>query len=291
MASLTYVKPERIMLKGHAEFTEKWLQDQICTDPSILGLGELDVIFKEKTLPGGGRLDLLLFDREENRRYEVELMLGATDESHIIRCIEYWDIERRRYPGYEHCAVIVAEDITTRFLNLLGLFGGTIPIIAIQLSALKVGEQIVLNFVKVLDRATQRIDDEEEGHPQIVDRDYWSGRSCAEVLEVADRMLEIINETAEPKQRLNYVQSYIGLHNGAKATLFIIFYPKKKSIDLRLRISAGPAWVKRLKDGHLEAGIESNGNPWVTLRPKEWEQYTPLLKELIHEAVKELQAE
>jgi hypothetical protein len=33
-------------------------------------------------------------------------MLGATDESHIIRCIEYWDIERRRYPAYEHCAVL-----------------------------------------------------------------------------------------------------------------------------------------------------------------------------------------
>ena len=30
------------------------------------------------------------------------------DESHIIRTIEYWDIERRRYPQYEHVAVIVA---------------------------------------------------------------------------------------------------------------------------------------------------------------------------------------
>ncbi|MGD0090360.1 MAG: hypothetical protein ABSE73_10620 [Planctomycetota bacterium] len=291
MASLTHVKPERITLKGHGEFTEKWLQEQICRDPSILPLeGDLYVIYKEKTLPGGGRLDLLLFDRKEKRRYEVELMLGATDESHIIRCIEYWDIERRRYPGYEHCAVIVAEDITTRFLNLLGLFGGTIPIIAIQLSALKIGDQIVLNFVKVLDRATQRVDDEEEGNSQSVDRDYWSGRSCAEVLEVADRMLEIINETANPKQRLNYTQGYIGLHNGAKANNFIIFQPKKKSIDLSLRISAGPEWVKRLKDGHLDAGIDGYG-PWVTLRPKEWEQYKPLLKELIHQAVKEYQAQ
>ena len=31
--------------------------------------------------------------------------------------IEYWDIERRRYPQYEHSAVLIAEDVTTRFLH------------------------------------------------------------------------------------------------------------------------------------------------------------------------------
>jgi hypothetical protein len=64
-----------------------------------------------------GRLDLLLQDVDTNRRYEVEIQLGKTDESHIIRTIEYWDIERKRYPQYDHCAVIIAEDITSRFLT------------------------------------------------------------------------------------------------------------------------------------------------------------------------------
>ena len=40
---------------------------------------------------------------------------SATDESHIIRTIEYWDIERKRYRQYDHTAVIVAEDITSGF--------------------------------------------------------------------------------------------------------------------------------------------------------------------------------
>ncbi len=56
------------------------------------------------------------------------MQLGATDESHIIRTSEYWDIERRKYPQYDHTAVIVAEDITSRFLNVVGLFNGFIPI-------------------------------------------------------------------------------------------------------------------------------------------------------------------
>jgi hypothetical protein len=55
-----------------------------------------------------GRLDLLLEDPdpEAATRYEVEIQLGATDEPHIIRTLEYWDIERKRYPQYEHCAVM-----------------------------------------------------------------------------------------------------------------------------------------------------------------------------------------
>jgi hypothetical protein len=56
--------------------------------------------------------------------------LGMTDESHIIRTVEYWDTERRRWPQYEHVAVIVAEEITGRFFNVISLFNGFIPIIA-----------------------------------------------------------------------------------------------------------------------------------------------------------------
>ena len=72
-----------------------------------------------------GRLDLLLEDPdpEAATRYEVEIQLGATDESHIIRTVEYWDIERKRYPQYEHCAVIIAEEVTSRFLNVKAVKG------------------------------------------------------------------------------------------------------------------------------------------------------------------------
>ncbi len=69
----------------------------------------------ERPQTGAGRLDLLLQDADASRRYEVEIQLGKTDESHVIRTIEYWDVERKRYPQYEHVAVIVAEDITSRF--------------------------------------------------------------------------------------------------------------------------------------------------------------------------------
>src|SRR5690242_15915629 len=119
--TLTFHKPEPIALKDHPEFNEKWVQQRIIDDLSMLGLGDAEFVTAEKVQHKAGRLDLLLHDDELNRRYEVELMLGATNPSHIMRCIEYWDIERRKYPAYQHVAVIVAEDITSRFLNLISL--------------------------------------------------------------------------------------------------------------------------------------------------------------------------
>ena len=111
-----YVKAEPISLKGHPDFSEVWLHDQICKDPSILGLGDLTVIERERVQVGAGRLDMLLSDAdaESTVRYEVEIMLGPTDPSHIIRTIEYWDIERHRYPAYDHITVLVAEQVPRR---------------------------------------------------------------------------------------------------------------------------------------------------------------------------------
>jgi hypothetical protein len=34
-------------------------------------------------------------DTGSEKRYEVELQLGRSDESHIIGTIEYWDLERK----------------------------------------------------------------------------------------------------------------------------------------------------------------------------------------------------
>lgn len=128
--SLIYVKAERLLLATHTEYREKWVQERIAEDPSILGLGDIVLKDKERSQPRAGRLDLLFQDAELNTRYEVEVMLGSTDESHLIRTIEYWDVERKRYPQYDHYAVIVAEDIASRFLNVIGLFNGSVPLIA-----------------------------------------------------------------------------------------------------------------------------------------------------------------
>jgi hypothetical protein len=72
-------------------YDEYLLQKQIYDNPTCLGLGELEAIGKERLQSSGGRLDVLLKDPVDDTMYEVEVMLGETDETHIIRTIEYWD--------------------------------------------------------------------------------------------------------------------------------------------------------------------------------------------------------
>lgn len=146
---MNHSRLKTINLKNHPLLTEKWLQEIIANDPGILGIGDVFLKDKERIHPGAGRLDLLLQDTDGHGRYEVEIQLGATDESHLIRTIEYWDIERKKYPQYDHTAVIIAEDITSRFFNVIGLFNGFIPLMAIKVSAVEVNGSVGLLFTKI----------------------------------------------------------------------------------------------------------------------------------------------
>ena len=78
---MEYAKFEKLSIKSHSEINEKWVQDRIAEEPGILGLGDVILKDRERLQPRAGRLDLLFQDVESNRRYEVEIQLGSTDES------------------------------------------------------------------------------------------------------------------------------------------------------------------------------------------------------------------
>ena len=232
---IKYVKPERIWLKDHADLNEKWVQDRIAEDPSILGLGDLILKDKERIQPRAGRLDLLLQEAESTRRYEVELQLGKTNETHIIRTIEYWDIERKRYPQYEHCAVIIAEDITSRFLNVINLFNGVIPLIAIQMNAIKFGDQVSLVFTIVMDELSLGLVGDDEEVQAIADRGYWENRGSKATVAMADDVLGIMR-SFDLQLELKYNKFYIGLAKNGQPNNFAIFRPRKNGLNLEVRL-------------------------------------------------------
>ena len=231
-----YVKPERISIKTHPDYSEKWVQNLVADDPTILGLGDLVLRDQERIHPRAGRLDLLLQDADTKRRYEVELQLGSTDEAHIIRTIEYWDIERKRYPQYDHCAVIIAEDITSRFLNVIALFNGTIPLVAIQMQALRVGENVTLVFTTVMDELSRGlVDEDEDAAAAPTDRAYWEKRASKATVALADDLLKVLKEF-DPTLELKYNKFYIGLSRDGQAFNFVEFKPQKNLLKLELAL-------------------------------------------------------
>jgi hypothetical protein len=248
---MKYQALSKISLKSHPELTERWVQDRIAENPQMLGLGDVVLKDKERIQPRAGRLDLLLQDAEANHRYEVEIQLGKTDESHIIRTIEYWDIERKRYPQYEHTAVIVAEEITARFLNVISLFNGTIPLMAIQMSAVGLGETVSLLFTTVLDEARFGLVDEDEEVQEFTDRAYWEARGSKATVAMADEVLKLVAGFA-PGLELKYNKFYIGLATNGVPNNFLIFRPQKSALRLEVRLPPSPETEAMLETAGLD---------------------------------------
>lgn len=185
---------------------EYWLQDIIYTNPERLGLGKLVAVRKEKRQYSGGRLDILLKDPIDNTMYEVEVMLGETDPSHIIRSIEYWDNEKRRYPQRQHFAVLIAESFDRRYFNVIQLLSLNVPMIAIQADLLEVGNEKILNFTKILDVYVETEDEEEANS---VTENTWREKAPW-TLDAAKKHLEILLEI-EKNIELKFTQSYISI--------------------------------------------------------------------------------
>lgn len=280
---VSYLKPERLTLKAHPELNERWVQDRIAEDPSILGLGDLVLRDKERIQPRAGRLDLLLQDLESVRRYEVEIQLGATDETHIIRTIEYWDIERKRYPQYDHCAVLIAENITSRFLNVISLFNGTMPLVAIQMQAIKLGDFTSLVFTTVMDELTRGlVDEDEDAAAAPGDRAYWEKQGTKATVGIADALLDIVHQF-DPALALKYNKAYIGLTKDGRPNNFVIFRPLKRGLLLEVKLKQTDD-----VDGRIDAaGIETLsydtrwGNYRLRLTQDDPKTHEALLRELI----------
>ena len=283
---MEFAKFERVSLKSHPDFNEKWVQDRIAEDPKILGLGDVFLKDKERIQPRAGRLDLLLQEEgESNRRYEVELQLGATDESHIIRTIEYWDIERKRYPQYEHTAVIIAEDITSRFLNVISLFNGTIPLVAIQMTAQRYENKIGLSFITILNQMPFGLVDEDEEMQEVTNREYWENKGRKKTLAIVDELLGLIKQY-DASLELNYTKHYISMAKNGRANNFIVLHPKKEFLRFEVRLENTTEMTARIENAGLDLiSYDARYRMYhIRLMPADVNKHKAFLSEIIKEA-------
>lgn len=287
---MEFTKFEAVSIKNHPELSEKWVHAWIAKDPSSLGLGDVALKDMERPQPKAGRLDLLLQEVESNRRYEVEIQLGSTDESHIIRTIEYWDIERRRYPQYEHTAVIVAEDITSRFLNVISLFNGMIPLVAIQMKALKADNKVGLFFTTVVDQMPLGLVGDDEEVQEATDRAYWEQRGTKKTVAMADELLDLAR-IHDKTLELKYNKFYIGLAKGGQPSNFLVFRPKKGFFRFEPRLKSTPETQEFLASANLD--VMDYDSRWgryrIRLQPGDVEKSRKVLTDIVAKAYAESQ--
>jgi len=154
---------------------------------------------------------------------------------------------------YDHCAVIIAEDITRRFLNVIGFFNGFIPLIAIQMSAYQLSDnEVSLIFTTVLDEVNLGLVEEDEETNEVTDRNYWETiKGTKQTVALADTLLEIVKEFS-PKCELKYNKYYIGLAKDGQVNNFVTFRAKKSSMLLGIRLKQSPEIQEKLDDAKLD---------------------------------------
>ena len=110
-------------------------------------------------------------------------------------------------------------------MNVISLFNGSIPLIALQMSAFKQGDEISLAFTKVLDRINLASDEEEQY--EITDRRFWEAHSSPKMLGEVDKIFESMKKDFISGYELKYNKFYIGMAKDGSAKNFLMFRPKK----------------------------------------------------------------
>jgi hypothetical protein len=281
---MEYLVTKAFSLKNSKIHDEKWLQELLAGNETLLGLGEIQHVESERKQNNGGRLDLMFQDEAQEVRYCVELQLGATDEAHIIRTIEYWDNERSRNPHIEHIAVIVAEDITTRFLNVIALFNKAIPLVAIQANAHEANGQIFITCVKVLDTA-QNIgwEDDNTSSKVTTDRPYWEKKASPKSLLIADKFLEMTKRAMDDDSlHLKYNKQYIGIARSGIADNFVYFQPKKMALNANFKIPYSEELKSQIEEKLDYISYNRRYNVWrVRITEPDLTTHTQIIETLI----------
>ena len=267
----TIINISKTLSLAECGLDEYWLQDRICEDPSILQLGDLELVSREKKQSSGGRLDILLIDPDDESMYEVEVMLGKTDESHIVRTIEYWDLEKKHWPKRSHTAVLVAEKITSRFYNVIHLLSQTLPIVGIQYKIIEIEGKRCLHFEKIID-SYEEPEIETTQDKQAYDEGYWQKKAPA-VFSYA-RNLKLLAEKHYDDVELS-IQGYLPISIGGLNRIAVRSRGNGCNAMIHFRIE--PDEVDKAVEMLGQKGISAKqrGETWIgfTVGSNTFEQY------------------
>lgn len=161
-----------------------------------------------------------------------------------------------------------------------------IPLIALQMQALKVGEHTTLIFTKVMDEMSRGVvDEDEDAEAAPTDRAYWEKRGTKATVQLADELLGIAREI-DASLELKYNKFYIGLSKEGQPFNFVLFRPRKSTINLEIKLARADEIDTKIE----KAGIEALDYDvrWeryrLTLHKDDLTKHRALLKELMQAA-------
>jgi hypothetical protein len=121
------------------------------------------------------------------------------------------------------------------------------------MQALKVGDGLMLVFTKVVDELSRGlVDEDEDAEAAPTDRAYWEKRRSKQIVQLADQLLSMARKF-DSSIELKYNTSYIGLSRDGQPFNFVVFRPRKNSLNVELKLPRDAAVDRRFE----EAGLTS----------------------------------
>jgi hypothetical protein len=166
---------------------------------------------------------------------------------------------------------------------VVALFNGMIPLIALQMHALKVGNHTTLLFTKVMDELSRGlVDEDEDAEAAPTDRAYWEKRATKATVQLADELLGIAREI-DPLVELKYNKFYIGLAKNGQPFNFTIFRPRKSTINVDIYLPRAEEIDKKINDTGIETlDYDARYEAYrLSLHSDDIKKHRTLLKELM----------
>lgn len=158
--------------------------------------------------------------------------------------------------GKQGVAVLIAEEVTSRFLNVMSLLAGSIPPIAIQLNAIQVGDKLALDFVKVLDQRALREDDTvDTTEGDEVGRPAWEKKVGENGVALCDELVSLLQPHTDCELGLRFQKRHVPVVPvGTTRDVAFVVWPRRTFMRIQVRAENLVALQDQLK----EVGIDTN---------------------------------
>jgi hypothetical protein len=157
------------------------------------------------------------------------------------------------------------------------------PLIVIELSALRVGENLTLKSTRLFDGTTEQEAglDQQENYT----REYWIKISSIASIELVEQFLPILQELSTDL-RQTYKKHFIGTAVSNRAENFVYFEPTKNFVRVSASVSNMQEWRKRISDMGFKL-LEGGNRVYFRVSPEQFQLHRDLFVELFKQSYRE----
>ena len=134
-----------------ANMVDSRVLSTIVKNPTILGLGNVRVVEPVGAYLGKSDTYLLLSDFG-HQCYEVLAKRRCTITEDLHHVVNFSNEMRMRFPDYEHCAVLVVEELNTEVTDRARTLCEVIPLVVIRMQSDYRARKPLLSFTKLFDQ-------------------------------------------------------------------------------------------------------------------------------------------